>query len=192
MWFNSTRIMCIIVLLCVLFCLLFSIIRLLFWLFFPLNIPEAAAKKLTSRLRMLLGKEKTASGHIMYGAHACLVPVNSNWIYGSEPRWSLSICLSLLLTLLQLCSLSSLILLYLDRFGVILCIPWLAAVASVKDSMPLIIEESGLVMQESWATMPSSLCCPTNLHGFCMSFMIFDLRASTLVVYIMESWRGDL
>ena len=42
----------------------------------PLNIPGAAAKKLTSRLRMLLGKEKTASGHIMYGAHACLVPVN--------------------------------------------------------------------------------------------------------------------
>ena len=31
---------------------------------------------MTSRLHMLLGKEKTASGHRMLGAHACLVPVN--------------------------------------------------------------------------------------------------------------------
>ena len=31
---------------------------------------------MTSRLHMLLGKEKTASGHVMHGAHACLVPVN--------------------------------------------------------------------------------------------------------------------
>ena len=42
----------------------------------PLNIAGAAANKLTNRLRKLLGKEKTASGHLMYGAHACLVPVN--------------------------------------------------------------------------------------------------------------------
>ena len=43
----------------------------------PLKLAGAAAKKLTKRLRMLLGKEKTASGHLMYGtAHACLVPVN--------------------------------------------------------------------------------------------------------------------
>ncbi len=42
----------------------------------PLNIAGAAAGKLTSRLRMLLGREKTASGHLLHGAHACLVPVN--------------------------------------------------------------------------------------------------------------------
>jgi hypothetical protein len=42
----------------------------------PLNIAGAAATKLTNRLRMLLGKEKQASGHLMHGAHACLVPVN--------------------------------------------------------------------------------------------------------------------
>jgi hypothetical protein len=42
----------------------------------PLGIAGAAAKKLTSRLRKLLGKETSASGHIMHGAHACLVPVN--------------------------------------------------------------------------------------------------------------------
>jgi hypothetical protein len=42
----------------------------------PLNIAGAAANKLTNRLRKLLGKEKTASGHLLYGAHACLVPVN--------------------------------------------------------------------------------------------------------------------
>jgi hypothetical protein len=42
----------------------------------PLGIAGAAAKKLTSRLRMLLEKTTTASGHIMHGAHACLVPVN--------------------------------------------------------------------------------------------------------------------
>ena len=42
----------------------------------PLNIAGAAANKLTNRLCKLLGKEKTASGHLMYGAHACLVPVN--------------------------------------------------------------------------------------------------------------------
>ena len=42
----------------------------------PLNIGGAAANKLTKRLRMLLGKGKTASGHVLYGAHACLVPVN--------------------------------------------------------------------------------------------------------------------
>lgn len=43
---------------------------------FPLGITGAAAKKLTGRLRRLLGKEKTASGHVMHGAHACIVPVN--------------------------------------------------------------------------------------------------------------------
>ena len=42
----------------------------------PLGIVGAAAKKLTSRLRNLLGKKVSASGHIMHGAHACLVPVN--------------------------------------------------------------------------------------------------------------------
>ena len=42
----------------------------------PLGIAGAAAKTLTNRLRRLLGKEKTASGHLMYGAHECLVPVN--------------------------------------------------------------------------------------------------------------------
>ena len=42
----------------------------------PLGIAGAAAKKLTQRLRRLLGKEKVASGHVMHGAHACLVPVN--------------------------------------------------------------------------------------------------------------------
>ncbi len=42
----------------------------------PLGLGNAAAKKLTNRLRMLLGKEKSASGHLLYGAHACLIPVN--------------------------------------------------------------------------------------------------------------------
>ena len=42
----------------------------------PLGMAGAAATKLTNRLRRLLGKERTASGHLMYGAHACLVPVN--------------------------------------------------------------------------------------------------------------------
>ncbi len=42
----------------------------------PLGIAGAAAKKLTQRLCRLLGKEKIASGYVMYGAHACLVPVN--------------------------------------------------------------------------------------------------------------------
>jgi hypothetical protein len=42
----------------------------------PLCIAGAAAKKLTNRLRMLLGKQTSASGHTMHGAHACLVRVN--------------------------------------------------------------------------------------------------------------------
>jgi hypothetical protein len=42
----------------------------------PLGIVGAAAKKLTNRLHRLLGKERTARGHLMYGAHECLVPVN--------------------------------------------------------------------------------------------------------------------
>jgi hypothetical protein len=42
----------------------------------PLGIAGAAAEKLTNRLRRLLGKEKTAQGHLLYGAHSCLVPVN--------------------------------------------------------------------------------------------------------------------
>ena len=42
----------------------------------PLKIPGAAAGRLTRRLRMLLGKEKTASGHLLHGARACLVPVS--------------------------------------------------------------------------------------------------------------------
>jgi hypothetical protein len=41
----------------------------------PLKIAGAAAGKLTSRLRMLLGRENTASGHLLHGAHAW-VPVN--------------------------------------------------------------------------------------------------------------------
>ncbi len=31
----------------------------------PLGLGNAAAKKLTNRLRMLLGKEKSASGHLL-------------------------------------------------------------------------------------------------------------------------------
>jgi len=42
----------------------------------PLGIIGTAAKKLTSRLRKLLGKSTSASGHLLHGAHACLVPVN--------------------------------------------------------------------------------------------------------------------
>ena len=42
----------------------------------PLGIAGAAAAKLPARQRKLLGKEKIASGHIMHGTHACLVPVN--------------------------------------------------------------------------------------------------------------------
>ena len=42
----------------------------------PLGIAGAAARKLTSRLQRLLGKQTSASGHTMHGAHACLVPVN--------------------------------------------------------------------------------------------------------------------
>ncbi len=34
------------------------------------------AVKLANRLCRLLGKGKNASGHLLYGAHACLVPVN--------------------------------------------------------------------------------------------------------------------
>ncbi len=40
----------------------------------PFDLAGVAAKKLTNRLCMLLGKEKTASGHLLYGANACLVP----------------------------------------------------------------------------------------------------------------------
>ncbi len=59
----------------------------------PLNIAGAAADKLTSRLRTLPGRKKTASGHLLYRAHACLdslVPVNYaitnifNWRRGKE------------------------------------------------------------------------------------------------------------
>ncbi len=44
----------------------------------PLGIAGEAAEKLTSRLQRLLGKQTSASGHNMHGAHACLaqVPVN--------------------------------------------------------------------------------------------------------------------
>jgi hypothetical protein len=37
---------------------------------------SVAADKLTSRLHLLLGKEKTASGHLLHSAHAFLVPVD--------------------------------------------------------------------------------------------------------------------
>ncbi len=41
----------------------------------PFRLAGAAAKKLINRMRRLLGRERTASGHLrlMYGAHACLV-----------------------------------------------------------------------------------------------------------------------
>ena len=52
----------------------------------PLGIDGAAAAKLTARLRKLLGKEKIASGHIMHGAHACLVPVNFHTSNVFRPR----------------------------------------------------------------------------------------------------------
>jgi hypothetical protein len=65
------------------------------------------------------------------------------------------------------------------RWDVIMCTHWLAAGASMGDLMPLILEGSSMVMQGSWATLRSSLCCQINSQGFCLTFMIFDLRAST-------------
>ena len=65
------------------------------------------------------------------------------------------------------------------RQDVIMCTHWLAAGVSMGDLMPLILERSSMVMQGSWATLRSSLCCQINSQGFCISFMIFDLRAST-------------
>ena len=41
----------------------------------PLGIVGAAAKKLTSRLRNLLGKKVSASGHIMHGAGPGIVHI---------------------------------------------------------------------------------------------------------------------
>ena len=43
----------------------------------PMGIAGAApAKTLTNRLRLLLGKEMKASGHVLSGRHACLMPLN--------------------------------------------------------------------------------------------------------------------
>ncbi len=42
----------------------------------PTRLGAVAAKTLNNRPRLLPGKEKTASEHLLYGAHACLVPVN--------------------------------------------------------------------------------------------------------------------
>ena len=74
-------------------------------------------------------------------------------------------------------------LMLLDRYDVISCTHWLAAGASMGGSMPLIIGRSSLVMPGNWATIPCSLCCRTNSQGFCLSFMHFDLRASTFRPY---------
>ncbi len=42
---------------------------------------------------------------------------------------------------------------------------------------------SGMVTQENWATTLCLLIFQTNSRGFCMSFMLFDLKASTFLPY---------
>ena len=70
-----------------------------------------------------------------------------------------------------------------DRYYVISCTHWLAAGASMGDSMPLITAKSGMEMLASWALMTFSLFCLTSLQGFCLSFMLIDLKASTFPSY---------
>ena len=51
------------------------------------------------------------------------------------------------------------------------------------DSMPLITAKSGMEMLASWALMTFSLFCLTSLQGFCLSFMLIYLKASTFPSY---------
>ena len=90
----------------------------------PLRLAGAAAKKLTNRMRRLLGKERTASGHLrlMYGARACLVPddnfpstmppmYSSNWRKSKRPLAArvpatIAICCCFCLSFSQTCFLT--------------------------------------------------------------------------------------
>ena len=60
----------------------------------------------------------------------------------------------------------------LFRCGATSCTRWWAAEASRGDLMRWITEKLNTETQASWANMTSCQCCPTNLRGFYMSFMI--------------------
>ncbi len=58
------------------------------------------------------------------------------------------------------------------------CTRWWVEEASMGDVMRLITEKISTETQSSWANMTSFQCCPTNLWGFYMSFMISGSQAS--------------
>jgi hypothetical protein len=60
----------------------------------------------------------------------------------------------------------------LFRCGATSCTRWWVAEASMGGLMRLIAETLSTETQASWANMTSFQCCPTNLRGFYMSFMI--------------------
>ena len=63
------------------------------------------------------------------------------------------------------------------RYVVTSCTRWLAAEASMGDSMLLITAKSGTEVLAGWARTKFSLFCPTSLRGFCSSFTVIDLKA---------------
>ena len=64
------------------------------------------------------------------------------------------------------------------RCGAISCTRWWVAEDSRGDLMRWITEKLSTETQASWANMISFQCCPTNLRGFYMSFMISGTLAS--------------
>jgi hypothetical protein len=69
------------------------------------------------------------------------------------------------------------------RFVVILCTRWWVEGASTTGLMPLITEKSSRVTQADWEATPSLQCYQTRLRGFCLSFIVFDIRASIFPLY---------
>ena len=109
-----------------------------------------------------------------------------NWIYGSRPRcihfnWNIFIhtmsVSSLYIIMIFIMELIFIAFCRYESYDVKQCTHWWEAEASTVVMMPSITAKSSKGTLAVWETIPSSLCCQTNLLGFCLSFMLFGLKA---------------
>ena len=109
-----------------------------------------------------------------------------NWIYGSRPRcihfnWNIFIhtmsVSSLYIIMIFIMELIFIAFCRYESYDVKQCTHWWEAEASTVVMMPSITAKSSKGTLAVWETIPSSLCCQTNLLGFCLSFMLFSLKA---------------
>ncbi len=77
------------------------------------------------------------------------------------------------------------------RYASILCTVWWGAEASIAVSMPLITARSSTGTLVLWVHNLSTLCCQTNLLGFCLSFTLVDLKLWNLDLPALPDHRSQ-